>query len=621
MILPRLILSLGLLCIIGTPVAAERISAESLNRPNILWIVSEDNSAEWLGVYGNEMARTPHLDTLAAEGFLYTRAFADSPVCAPQRSTWITGIPSISLGTHPMRSHYPVPEEISVYPRALKEAGYYTHNARKTDYNGIDAGDAWDSIADDPAPWHRAPADQPWFCIINIFESHESQAFGDIKNTRHDPSETDLAEYHPELTVIRQNYALYHDRIRRMDQLVGKSLRILAEDGLADDTIVIYNSDHGGVLPRSKRFLFDSGIHCPLIIRIPEKFSQYWPATEPGAAIGEIISFHDLIPTILRLAGAEVPVLMPGRTFLGPTRNAPRSYHFAFRERMDERYDNARAVRDERYLYIRNYAPWAPWMQHLKYLWQMPATRSWEEHWQSSEASPVSGKWFEPKIFDEELYDTVEDPDCTRNLANDPAHANLMAEMRAVLREWQLQIRDTALLPESERARRAAQSGMTIYEMARDPELYDLAAYLDAADLATAADLRHLPRLIKMVDNPDSALRYWGTTGLLMLSLQNNLPANSADVLLQALSDGSHEVRAYAAWTLINQDQHIEAALETLAELLRNRSYADLVVLNIIDWMGEDALPLGATVRAYAEVDGLPRYQRDMARHLVSKFN
>ncbi|MFP4282098.1 MAG: sulfatase, partial [Opitutales bacterium] len=515
-----------LLGLLGLPagIFAEASSHDAVpDRPNILWIVSEDNSARWLGSYGNEQARTPHLDTLAAEGFRYTRTFADSPVCAPQRSTWITGMLSLSLGTHPMRSSYPVPEAIPVYPRALQEAGYFTHNAEKTDYNGIETGDAWDSSGDDPAPWRRAPAGQPWFAIINIFESHESRAFGDIEHTRHDPSKTDLAAYHPDLGVIRKNYALYHDRINNMDQLVGDSLRMLEEAGLAEDTIVIYNSDHGGVLPRSKRYLFESGLHTPLIIRIPEKFRPLWPAAEPGEAVEEIVSFHDIIPTILRLAGADVPDLMSGRNFLGPDRGEPRERHFAFRERMDERYDNARAVRGERYLYIRNYAPWAPWMQHLGYLWRMPATQAWEAHWQAGETSPISGRWFEPKMSAEELYDTVEDPDCTRNLAGDPAHAPRLAEMRAALREWQLQVHDTALLPEFDRAERAREHGLTIYEMVRDPALYDLPAYLDAADLATAADPRHLPHLLELMNDPDSGLRFWGTTGLLLLSLEDSL--------------------------------------------------------------------------------------------------
>ncbi|MFW6218086.1 MAG: sulfatase [Verrucomicrobiota bacterium] len=375
---------------------------EPAGRPNILWIVSEDNSASWLGCYGNETADTPNLDKLATEGSRYTRCFADAPVCAPQRSTWITGMASISLGTHPMRSSYAVPDFIPVYPQSLQDAGYYTHNAQKTDYNGINVGNAWDSQGNDPAPWRKATADQPWFCIINLGVSHESGAFSGIQNTKHDPAAMDLADYHPHDETIRRNYARYADRITLMDEQVGEALAALEADGLAENTIVIYNSDHGGVLPRSKRYLHGSGLHCPLIIRVPEKFAKYQPGS-PGEPVEEIVSFKDLPTTMLKLAGAEIPDLMQGRVFLGQERDKPREWHFAFRERMDERYDNARAVHDGRYLYIRNYAPFAPWMQRLAYLWKMPATNAWEQLHQQGKTTEITGRWFEPKSVPEEL--------------------------------------------------------------------------------------------------------------------------------------------------------------------------------------------------------------------------
>lgn len=596
------------------------------DRPNILWIVSEDNSTRWLGSYGNEQARTPNLDSLASRGFRYTHCFADAPVCATQRSTWITGVPSISLGTHPMRSSYAVPEHITVYPFHLRQAGYYTHNARKTDYNGVDAGHAWSSRGDDPAPWRRAIADQPWFCIVNIHASHESRAFGDVEKTRHDPEATRPAEYHPDLPTIHQNYARYHDAVRRMDGLVGKTLKMLEEDGLADDTIIIYNSDHGGVLPRSKRFLYDSGIHCPLIVRIPENLREHWPADRPGSAVEEMVSFHDIIPTILSLAGADVPEHMTGRAFLGKDLAEERTLHFAFRERMDERYDNARAVRGRRYLYIRNYAPWAPWMQQLDYLWRMRATQAWWNHWLDGETTEVTGRWFEPKMRAEELYDTLRDPDCVNNLADDPQHAQRLETMRRALRHWQLEMRDTALLPEFERAHRARENGVTIYEMARDPEMYDLPAYLDAADVATAADPANLPELLEMLESEDSAIRYWGTTGLLMLALgetranaAENRPETAA-ALQTALEDESHEVRAYAAWALIELGRHEREARQTLVTLLEDQSYADLIVLNIIDWMREKALPLREQLETYAGRQDVARYNQRLIGNILPKL-
>lgn len=588
-------------------------------RPNILWIVSEDNSAAWLGAYGNDHTTTPNLDRLAAQGQRYTRCFADAPVCATQRSTWITGMLSLSLGTHPMRSDYPVPDTIPIYPRLLRDAGYHTRNGSKTDYNGIDGKRHWNANEGSLTPWRNAPENQPWFCVINVFDSHESRAFNGIDDTGHDPADMELAAYHPDDPTIRKNYALYADALKNMDAKVGRALDALKKDGLDENTIVVYNSDHGGVMPRSKRFLFESGIHCPLIVRVPDAFREFRPAAPAGGEVGEIVSFHDLIPTFLTMAGAKVPGLMHGRPFLGPDRGEPRSRHFAYRERMDERYDNARAVRDERYLYIRNYAPYAPWMQRLAYLWKMPAAGAWADHAGTRGATGATGRWFAPKNAAEELYDTREDPDCIDNLAADPAHAARLGKMRSALREWQLRVRDTALLPEAERLRRAKARDLTLYEMARDPELYDLPAYLDAADRATAGNPGNLAGFIEDLGHDDAGLRYWAAIGLLMLDPGERGEAGPA--LRRALEDDCHEVRAHAAWALIQQGgAAAEPARAALSELLETRSRASLIVLNVLDWMGRGALPLRDSITAYAAAGDIDPYDRRLCDHLSAKL-
>lgn len=358
-------------------------SALASERPNILWLTSEDNNVNWVGAYGNPHADTPNIDQLASDGFLYTDCYANAPVCAPSRSTWITGIHAISMGTHPMRSRYPIPhDKIKYYPDLLKEAGYYVGNDKKTDYNigGRDDKKAWDTIDTD---WKLLKSNQPFFMVINHTASHESRAFGDVNNTEHDPENVRLARYHPDIPVIRKNYAHYHDQIKKMDANIGEALAELERAGLAENTIVIYNSDHGGVLARSKRFIYDSGTHSPLIIRIPEKFSYLRPA-EPGARVNKLVSFIDMTKTWLSLCGAEVPDVLQGKIFLGPDAES-RDYHVSYRTRMDERCDNVRAIRDRRFLYIRNYMPYAPWGQHLSFLWRMSATQAWEQHHRAGE--------------------------------------------------------------------------------------------------------------------------------------------------------------------------------------------------------------------------------------------
>jgi len=413
--------------------------AVAQDRPNILWLTCEDNNVDWVGCYGNTHAETPNIDRLAEEGFQYMHCYANAPVCAPMRSTWITGIHSISTGTFPMRSRYNIPhDQIQYYPDHLKATGYYVGNDRKTDYNigGRPDGDCWDNPK--TVDWKALKNNQPFFQVINSSESHESRAQGSVENTIHDPTDTDLRAYHPDVPDIRKNYAKYHDAVKRMDSQIGDALKQLEELGLADNTIVIHNSDHGGVLPRSKRYLFKSGIHCPLIIRIPERYKHLWPAEKIGSRVERLVSFVDMPKTWLSLSGSAIPDYMQGSIFLGPKAEPEQEYHFAFRGRMDERLDNARAVCDKRFLFIRNYAPHVPWMQHLEFLWKMKATQAWEKQVRSGKANEVQSRFFKAKGWTEELYDMQEDPDSVNNLIDDPAYQQTAAKMRTELRRQQI---------------------------------------------------------------------------------------------------------------------------------------------------------------------------------------
>lgn len=558
------------------------------SRPNILWLVCEDSSVDWIGCYGNKQATTPHIDKLAAEGFRYTHAYACAPVCAPSRSTWITGMFAVSLGTQPMRSRFAIPHtQIRYYPDLLREAGYFAANFRKTDYNIGNRPDkeAWDAFADNA--WQLRRADQPFFQVLNFEDSHESRAFGDIEKTRHSAADVVLNPYHPDVPAMRKNYALYHDAVETMDAKVGRALERLRESGLEEDTIVVFNSDHGGVLPRSKRWLYDSGTHAPLIVRIPEKFRHLWPARKPGQTVDRLVSFVDFPKTWLSLAGAEVPARMQGRVFLGKASEPEPAFVYGFRERMDERIDSQRAVRSKDFVYIQSVMPNVPWGQNLEYLWKMPATRAWEKEHRSGETNAVTGRFFGLKPV-EELYDTRLDPHNVVDLAGDPSHRERVASMRAELRRWQLEVRDTGLLPEGERARRAAANGITIYEMVRRADLYPLEKYLDAKDLALKRDFALQSQLEQLTRETDSGLRYWGAYGLLLLSIQ------SADgdarfvggVLEKLLADPCPEVRATAAWALLKTSS-AAGAREALRSVLSADPAAALFALNVLDWSGE----------------------------------
>jgi N-sulfoglucosamine sulfohydrolase len=570
-------------------------AADRKNRPNILWLTSEDNSIFWVSCYGSPNCRTPNIDRLAAEGFRYTHCFSNGAVCAPTRSTWITGMYAISNGTQPMRSRNEIPHDrIKYYPDLLRQAGYHTSNWTKTDYNigGRPDRACWDVLDQKKRfGWRERRSGQPFFAVVNTTSSHESRAHGNTENTRNDPRKMTLHSYHPDLPAIRGSYAKYADAVEKMDNDIGESLAALKQDGLYEDTIIIYCSDHGGVMPRSKRFLYSSGTHCPLIVRIPEKYRHLWPAEKPGMTVDRLVSFVDMPKTWLRLAGAEIPDTFQGTIFLGQGTEPEPQYHLSFRERADERCDCVRMIRDKQYAYYKNYMPYAPAGQYLEYLWKIEAAPAWEQHHREGKTNDITGRFFRPRVS-EEFYDTIADFDNVHNLIDAPQHQERIARMRQALRQKQLELHDSGLLPETMRARRAREHNLTIYEMVRDPKLYPLASYLDAVDRALERKPDNLVTFIKGLSNSDSGIRYWAVVGLHLLE---NKAAPAIDALEKALGDESDEVKIMAAWTLVRLGKK-ETGLACLRKLLNEGTTIERELLNVLDWMEEDAVPL---VREY----------------------
>lgn len=574
-------------------------SSNAEERPNILWITSEDNGISWVSCYGGTNAKTPSIDKLAAEGFRYRYCFDNAAVCAPTRSIWITGMYGVSNGTQPMRSRNEIPhDKILYYPDLLNKAGYHTSNPGKTDYNigGREDKEPWDLGKGATYGWKKRTEGQPFFCVVNIGDSHESRAHGELGKTRNDPAKMKLHSYHPDLPVIRRNYAKYADAVENMDKKVGQCLAELEKDGLAENTIVIYNSDHGGVMARSKRFVYSSGIHCPLVIRIPEKFKHLYPAEKPGMVVDRLVGFVDMPKTWLSLAGAEIPDTFQGSVFLGKGAEAEPDYHFAFRERADERLDNVRVMRGKRFAYHKNYMPFAPAGQHLAYLWKAKATPAWEQHHRDGKTDEITGRFFRPRVS-EEFYDNERDFDNVHNLIDSEEHREKINELKQALRQKQLELYDSGLLPEQMRVRRAAANQVTIYEMIRNKELYPLETYLDAADLALARDAKNLDRLEGQLSDEDEGLRWWSIVGLHLLEKE---AASASGALENALGDEAHEIRMMAAWTLVKLGKS-EAALSCLEELLFKGTHNETMLHNVLDWMGEPALPL---VKKYVEKDG-----------------
>ncbi len=575
-------------------------------RPNILWLTSEDNNVTYLGCYGNEYAVTPNIDQLAKDGFRYTHCYSNGAVCSASRSSWIMGMISVSAGAHHHRSIVDVPESLVMYPQALSSAGYYTVNGYKCDYNIQYGQDLWEG--EDKLDWEVLKTREPFFQVINYKESHESKAMH-LDNV-HPIDKVKMAPYHPDTDGAKKNTAVYYDAITKMDQQIGEARANLIKAGLADNTIIVYCSDHGGALPRGKRYMYNSGTHCPLVVYIPEKWKALYPMDKTGSVVDRMVSFVDMPVTWLSLAGAERPANYQGRVFLGDGVQPEPSYHYSFRGRNDERVENVRAIRDKRYLLVKNYLPYVPRGQNLYYQWLIPMQRMWEEEYQGGRLNGAQSRWFQERRS-YELYDTQVDPYCVNNLIDVPEHTKKVTELKKALLVQQLEIRDAALLPESMLNLRAAEKGVTPYEILSSPEDYDIESAQIAADLALEQDETNVEALVSLLEDQDASVRYWAAQGLLMLGAQG---MEAKGDILNALSDDSHTVVMSAAWAAIKMGEK-EKGYAALEGLLEQKSYAMLDILNQIAWMGDANEPLKDTVSA---VEGLEHIEFQIQQYILT---
>jgi arylsulfatase A-like enzyme len=556
-------------------------SRKEADLPNILWITSEDNSP-LLGCYGDEFATTPHLDGLASEGFLYTNAYANAPVCAPARNTIITGVHACSNGNEQMRSTYRKSEKVHFYTEYLIRKGYYCTNNSKTDYNTspVEIKRMWHESGRN-AHYRNRGKDQPFFAIFNITTSHESSIHRSIPDAelRHNPEDVNLPPYHPDTPEMRHDWAQYYDKVEDMDAQVGAFLRELEEEGLAENTIVFYYSDHGGVVGRSKRYLYETGTHVPMIIRIPEQYKHLYPATGPGEKVERLVSFVDLAPTLLSLIEEEAPAFMQGDAFLGTYQKEEPEYVYMFRDRMDERYDMARSIVDRRYRYTRYYNSNRIWMQQLEYLWRAPSMQSWEREYLAGRCNEVQERFFQSKPV-EELFDTENDPWEVHNLAGDPAYADKLEEMRAACLEKAVSIRDAGFIPETERNIRSGDRA--IYDYMRSPEL-PYHEILEAAVTASQRKADELENLRKMLEHEDSAIRYWGIQGLLLLGED---AASALEEIGKAAFDESWNVSVIAAEILFRSGKK-DLSIESFRRILDcDYDMIRTMALNSIDDVG-----------------------------------
>lgn len=590
-------------------IAATGAHAGQVERPNILWLVAEDMSSN-LGSYGDPDANTPALDQLAREGGRFTRVFSAAGVCAPSRSSLATGMFASSLGSHHMRGSATLPPAIRTLPQLLRDAGYYCSNRFKEDYNFAAPEDMWDDSSRQ-AHWRNRAANQPFFSVFNFMTTHESrlrfddEAFakltaGITPAQRHDPAQVTLPAWLPDTPAVRREWARNHDLISAMDGQVKAILAQLEEDGLADDTIVMFYTDHGAGLPRAKQFNFEAGLQVPLIVRVPEKWRSRM-AIGPGTVDAQLMSLIDLAPSILSFLQLPVPEAMQGNDVLSATAPERNPYIYSIRDRMDERIDMSRTVRGDRFKYHRNYHPDFPHFPWLEYMEKLQTSQEFRRLAGEGKLKPGLAYFMGDHQALEELYDLRTDPDELHNLAGDPTYANTLARMREAHFAWTRRTVDTGFIPEQMLRDFAASSSEFEYARSGAYEIERCIATVRLLEQGAKAG----PALMAALEDTYPPVRYWAASGLATLGTEVTTPGVGA-ALRKALQDEHAEVSIAAAEALCNRGEP-SAALPFLSRWLDDdRPLVQLAAANVLDRIDEQARPIINQMRRLAAADPGP---------------
>ncbi|MBM3784520.1 MAG: sulfatase [Acidobacteria bacterium] len=561
--------------------AVSAAAAQGAARPNILWISCEDTSPYAFSCYGDPLAWTPNIDSVARRGVRYTHCYSVAGVCAPTRSGIITGMYPASIGSQYMRCDIRRPEFVRCFPSYLRDSGYFATNNVKTDYNFRVPKDAWD-INSNKAHWRARPAGKPFFSVFNFTMTHESQIRRTgaehleviphvPKERRVDPAKVQLPPYWPDTPAVREQMANFYDTVMEFDHEAGRLLKQLEEDKLLDDTIIFIWGDHGTGLPRAKRWNYESGAHVPLVVHIPPKW-RVKSQGKDGSVDDQMVSFLDLAPTVLNLAGVATPKHFQGRAFLGPNLTKPREYIYSCHDRMDERYETIRATRDKRYRYIRNYQYFKPYYQYMNTAEGSPIMEDLRRLNGEGKLTPAAARFLADSKPMEELYDAERDPHEGNNLAGDPKLRPVLERMRKAHAAWQDEVQDLGLFPEGEviaEEKKLGNRHAILRQPGRERLLGELRAVASSTEpAAQRAALRHA----------EPAMRYWGAT----LCANRNERADLLD-------DPSPSVRVASAMACLRAGTDAKAAAVMKSALAHTEETIRLEAGNAVDRLGEGA--------------------------------
>jgi len=570
---------------------SQQQKSKTTERPNIVWIVTEDMNPI-LGCYGDKVAKTPNIDKLAETGVVFQHAYASAPICAPARSCLITGVYPTSMGTPHLRQEQTIPEWLKPFPKILSENGYFTSNQNKTDFNFSSEG-VFDYHKADLYPWRQRTEGQPFFSFFNIGDTHEGQSNSTENYQRvtanlspeqfTSPDSVILPPYYPNTPEMRKIWARYYDLAAAMDVKVGQILKNLEEDGLLENTIVFFFSDHGHGMPRYKRWLNITGLRVPFVVHVPEKY-QYLVKNKPGTENTDLVSFVDFAPTVLNLASVEIPQYMNGAPFLGENIPAPHDFLFAARDRADDMYEVSRSIHDKNFIYMRHFLPHLPYIQTgIINSDDKDSYRELRRAHNAGELPPAGELMWHPKPI-EELYDLKADPQELNNLASAPEYAEILVRMRGMLKEQILKTRDACFLFEPEMMMRSA--GTTTYEMANDTAKYDLERIYTVAEMVGVAQPEEIAA--NLTDS-DSGVRFWAVMGLMNSGEEAKSYIPKIEKLL---ADESPTVQIAAAGLLCKFDIP-KNALPVLGKWMNDeRMWLALYAARTILEAGKAALPL-----------------------------
>ena len=482
--------------------------------PNIVWLVSEDNSMHYLKMFNENGVETSHIESLANQGLIYTRAFSNAAVCSAARSTIISGCYGPKLASHYHRriQKVPMPDNLEMFPAYLRKRGYYTTNNSKEDYNIVKGNNVWDDSSK-KSTWRNRGENQPFFHVFNTGITHEASVHFNKESYKNNKTKTDLESFsiqpnHPETKLFKYTNALYRDKIVEMDANIGEVINQLKEDDLYDSTFIFYYGDHGGVLPGSKGYLYETGLHVPMVVHVPNKYKHLVP-NKLGSKVSGFVSFVDLAPTVLNLAGIKIPKEMDGKPFLGKNITAKninsRDESFSYADRFDEKYDMVRAIRKGKYKYIRNYQPFNFDGLMNNYRYKQLAYKEWAVLYKDSLLNKKQSAFFMSRP-PELLFDVENDPYETFNLAEDPTYKKELLKLRNRLNTYIKQLPDLSFYPEHYLIENAFDNPVTFGENSKN----EIEKYLRIADLTLLKFNEAKEQIKKALNSKDKWERYWG---------------------------------------------------------------------------------------------------------------